>query len=211
MQIIVCGTEVIKQELLQQGVQPDCNIQYVSSAEGFLNYPGSDAFVHLSFKNRKEELEILSQSKGLVIINSVMHTLAETDACFIRINGWPGFLDTIIEGSFVKEDLKAKAEKVFKQFNKTIEWLPDEPGFITCRVVSMIINEAYFALEEGVSTREQMDEAMKLGTAYPYGPFEWAKKIGLRNVLQLLTCLTKEKSRYAPAPLLIEEAQKAKD
>ena len=211
MQIIICGTENIKQELLRQGVQPGCNIQYVSSAEGFMSYSGSDAFVHLSFKNRKGELELLRQLKGLVIINSVTHTLAETDVSFIRINGWPGFLDSIIEGSFLKEDLKTRAEKVFEQFNKTIRWLPDEPGFITCRVVSMIINEAYFALEEGVSTREQMDEAMKLGTAYPFGPFEWAKKIGLRNIVQLLTRLMKEKSRYAPAPLLAEEAEKAKD
>ena len=210
MQIVVCGTESSKQELLQQGVQPGCSVQYVSSIESLPDYR-ADAFIHLSFNNVKEEIELLKQLKGLVIINSVTHTLAETDASFIRINGWPGFLSSIIEGSFLKEGLNTKAEKVFEQFNKTMEWLPDEPGFITCRVVSMIINEAYFALEEEVSTREQMDEAMKLGTAYPYGPFEWAKKIGLRNVVQLLTRLTKEKNRYAPAPLLIQEAAAAKD
>jgi 3-hydroxybutyryl-CoA dehydrogenase len=211
MQIIVCGTESSKQELLQQGVQPGCSLQYVSSIESLPDYCGADAFIHLSFDNKKEELELLKQLKGLVIINSVRHTLAETDASFVRINGWPGFLNSIIEGSFLKEDLKTKTEKVFEQFNKTVEWLPDEPGFITCRVVSMIINEAYFALEEGVSTKEQMDEAMKLGTAYPYGPFEWAQKIGLGNIVQLLTHLSKEKSRYAPAPLLVQGETAAKD
>jgi 3-hydroxybutyryl-CoA dehydrogenase len=210
MQIVVCSTESSKQELLQQGVQPGCSVQYVSSIESLPDYR-ADAFIHFSFNNLKEEIELLKQLKGLVIINSVTYTLAETDASFIRINGWPDFLNSIIEGSFLKEDLKTKAEKVFEQFNKTIEWLPDEPGFITCRVVSMIINEAYFALQEGVSTKGEMDEAMKLGTAYPYGPFEWAKKIGLRNLVQLLTRLTKEKSRYAPAPLLIQEAKAAKD
>jgi 3-hydroxybutyryl-CoA dehydrogenase len=210
MQIVVCGTESSKQELLQQGVQPGCSVQYVSSIESLPDYR-ADAFIHFSFNNAKEEIALLKQLKGLVIINSVTYTLSETDASFIRINGWPGFLNSKIEGSFLKEDLKMKAEIVFEQFNKTMEWLPDEPGFITCRVVSMIINEAYFALQEGVSTKGEMDEAMKLGTAYPYGPFEWAKKIGLRNVVQLLTRLTKEKSRYAPAPLLIQEAKAAKD
>ena len=49
---------------------------------------------------------------------------------------------------------------------------PDIPGFISARVVSMIINEAYFALEEEVSSKEEIDTAMKLGTNYPYGPFD---------------------------------------
>ena len=43
----------------------------------------------------------------------------------------------------------------------------------------MIINEAYFTWEAGTSTKEEIDIAMKLGTGYPYGPFEWGEKIGL--------------------------------
>ena len=70
----------------------------------------------------------------------------------------------------------------------------------------MIINEAYFALEEGVSTKEEIDTAMKLGTNYPYGPFEWAKKIGLKNIFQLLDKLHKTNLRYEPAALLKKEA-----
>src|ERR1700710_2457559 len=49
------------------------------------------------------------------------------------------------------------------------------------RVVAMIINEAYYALDAGVSSKESIDLAMKLGTGYPYGPFEWADRIGLRS------------------------------
>jgi 3-hydroxybutyryl-CoA dehydrogenase len=70
----------------------------------------------------------------------------------------------------------------------------------------MIINEAYFALEENVSTKEEIDIAMKLGTNYPYGPFEWAKKIGLKNVVRLLTELSLSEKRYQPAGLLLKEA-----
>jgi 3-hydroxybutyryl-CoA dehydrogenase len=56
-------------------------------------------------------------------------------------------------------------------------------------VISTIINEALIALMEGVSTREEIDTAMKLGTNYPYGPFEWAEKIGMERVDSLLAQL----------------------
>ena len=62
------------------------------------------------------------------------------------------------------------------------------------------------ALNEGVSTKEEVDTAMKLGTNYPYGPFEWAQNIGLRNVVDLLQKLSLAQPRYEPAVLLVEEA-----
>jgi len=72
----------------------------------------------------------------------------------------------------------------------------------------MIINEAYFALGDKVSTKDEIDTAMKLGTNYPYGPFEWSRKIGLKNVYQLLSVLSKEDHRYIAAPCLEEEVAK---
>ena len=74
----------------------------------------------------------------------------------------------------------------------------------------MIINEAFFALSESVSTKEEMDIAMKLGTNYPYGPFEWAWKIGLSNIITLLNKLSIQQSRYTPSGLLLEELQHSK-
>ena len=56
------------------------------------------------------------------------------------------------------------------------------PGFITARVIAMIINEAFFALQENVSSKEEIDTAMRLGTNYPYGPFEWTKLIGIDKI-----------------------------
>jgi 3-hydroxybutyryl-CoA dehydrogenase len=94
----------------------------------------------------------------------------------------------------------------FKKLGKEICWVPDQAGFITPRVVASIINEAFFALSEAVSTKAEIDTAMKLGTNYPYGPFEWAAKIGLSNVATLLQKLEKEQPRYAPCPLLVQEA-----
>jgi 3-hydroxybutyryl-CoA dehydrogenase len=76
---------------------------------------------------------------------------------------------------------------------------------ITPRTIAMIINEAYFALEEEISSKEQIDIAMKLGTNYPYGPFEWAEKIGLKKIYNLLTQLYQTDKRYIPAPFMKKE------
>ena len=84
---------------------------------------------------------------------------------------------------YADEVNKNKAEKILSLLNRKTEWVPDVKGFISPRIVSMIINEAYFTLEENVSTKEEIDIAMKLGTNYPYGPFEWSKKIGLKKLL----------------------------
>jgi 3-hydroxybutyryl-CoA dehydrogenase len=207
MDIVVCSKE---REVLKKVIS-GANVIYVSSPEEFLNYRDPGAFIDLLFEKNEKRVALLKKLNGLVIINSVPFTLSETHSSFVRINGWPGFSHwSVIEASCTGEDLKRRTQSVFHAFNKTIEWLPDEPGFITPRVISMIINEAYFALEEGVSTKEEINTAMKLGTAYPYGPFEWAERIGVRNILVLLNRLSKEKSQYKPAPLLVEEALTAK-
>ena len=91
-------------------------------------------------------------------------------------------------------------------FNKKTEWTPDIPGFITARVISTIINEAYFSLEGKVSSREEIDTAMKLGTSYPYGPFEWSRIIGIKNIYSLLNILSRKNKRYLPSDLLKKEA-----
>ena len=84
----------------------------------------------------------------------------------------------------------------------------DEPGLIAARVLAMIINEAYFALGDNVSTKAEIDTAMKLGTNYPLGPFEWADAIGHANILGLLQQLTATDKRYQPAAMLIAAVNK---
>ena len=94
---------------------------------------------------------------------------------------------------------------IFKSLNIKINSVKDEPGFITARIIAMIINEAYFAVEDNVSSQDEIDTAMKLGTNYPYGPFEWAELIGTNNILALLHKLNTTDSRYKPSELLIKE------
>lgn len=84
-------------------------------------------------------------------------------------------------------------------------------GLVSARVICMIINEAYFTLQEGTANREDIDKGMKLGTAYPYGPFEWCNKIGIKNVYELLNAMgndTKD-DRYKICSLLKTEYLKS--
>ena len=204
MQRVVVYTAEQQKEGFFNGTVPE-NVSFIASFEEFLK-ASADVFIDLDFMNQPSRLKALKQLNGIVIIDSVIDTLNNLGASFVRINAWPGFTERIVEGSCLNESLKQVVESIFQAFGKQVQWLPDEPGFVTPRVISMVINEAYFALDEGVSTKEEIDLAMKLGTAYPYGPFEWAGKIGLQNVLALLTRLSEEKPQYEPAPLLVREA-----
>ena len=56
----------------------------------------------------------------------------------------------------------------------------------------MIINEAFYTLEEGTSTKEDINIAMKLGTNYPKGPFEWVDEIGIEHIYEVLDAMQKD-------------------
>lgn len=97
-----------------------------------------------------------------------------------------------------------QARELFRTVGLEPVVVPDGPGLVFPRILCMIINEAAFALMEGVASAEDIDTAMKLGTNYPLGPLEWADRIGLDQVLAVLEGLQAEygDDRYRPAPLL---------
>jgi len=204
MRLAVLADEILKEELLSNGITGEVDIIWIDDVDEFTYRENAYGCIDLLFDNTKERIELLKKlSSQPVIVNSVIDTLEEINAPFIRINAWPGFLKRpMVEASYNSKPLKEKAERIFTGLGKKAEWVPDEPGFITARVIAMIINEAWFALEEGISTKEEIDIAMKLGTNYPYGPFEWGSQIGLRNIYALLDKLNKTNSRYRPAELM---------
>lgn len=141
-----------------------------------------------------------------VFINAVSNTLLSLNAPVnvFRINAWKGFLQSSVWE--IAGEITPGAIEVLSELNKKHITVPDEPGFISARIIAMIINEAYFALGEEVSTKQEIDIAMKLGTNYPYGPFEWAEIIGIKNIFLLLQTLSFTDKRCTPAPLLKKEA-----
>lgn len=180
----------------------DINWQRVENAASFKQYEDADAFFCL---DENEITGPLSSVTKPVIINAVISTLGELNLSsnIYRINGWAGFLNRGVWeiAGVVNEEIEA----VFRLLNIKINFVKDEPGFISARVIAMIINEAYFALEDEVSSKAEIDTAMKLGTNYPLGPFEWVDKIGQQNILSLLQKLYLTDSRYKPSGFLIKE------
>ena len=210
MRLVMLANEMLKEELLSNVKTSEAEIKWVSHPEEFAHEENVDGFIDLLFDNSKTRIELLKNlSSQPVIINSVVNTLKEINAPFIRINAWPGFLKRpVVEASYLSEALKEKTEKIFTCLNKKTEWVPDIPGFVTARVISMIINEAWFALEEGISTKDEIDTAMRLGTNYPYGPFEWGNHIGMGNIYALLKKLSTHSNRYRPAELIKKQVTK---
>jgi 3-hydroxybutyryl-CoA dehydrogenase len=102
------------------------------------------------------------------------------------------------------ESTVSAAEQFFKSLGKETIRVKDSAGLTFPRILSLIINEAARALEEGVASAEEIDIAMKLGVNYPLGPLRWADQIGLDEVLAVLEGLGRETGddRYRPAPLL---------
>ncbi len=205
MKIVVITNDELKAELLAQGMQDNVQVEW-QQAIHFVQ--DADVYIDLLFNNAADRTaELKKLQSPLIIVNAVNNTLNELPVGFIRINGWNSFLKRPLVETAGADENKAAAEKIFSAFNKTTEWVPDAPGFITPRIISTIINEAYFTLDEKVSTKEEIDTAMKLGTNYPHGPFEWCNIIGLQNVYSLLLQLAATNSRYTPSALLQKEAQ----
>lgn len=204
MNVLVLANDLQKEELLGLPYHHTLRITCIKTAADVSGEQPLDACIDLLFDNTTERIEWLKNLQSpLIVINSVIVPLKDIQENFIRINGWNTFLKRpVIEAAAINATLKTKAEELFSNFGRKTEWVADITGFITPRVVASIINEAFFAREEKVSTEEEIDIAMKSGTNYPYGPFEWGRKIGLKDIYTLLTALSNEQGRYQPSSLM---------
>jgi 3-hydroxybutyryl-CoA dehydrogenase len=167
----------------------------------------ADACFDLMFQNDRERIFHLRgiASQRPVIVNSVPYTCNEIGSELIRLNAWPTMLGRSVAEVAVANDGR-QAISLFEALGWPVQIVPDVPGMITPRIVSMIINEAYFAVGEGVGTPAAIDEAMRLGTNYPFGPFEWLRLIGRDRIIELLTILSEGSPRYAISPALLNNS-----
>jgi 3-hydroxybutyryl-CoA dehydrogenase len=183
-------------------------------AEKFLDT--NDFIFDFIIDEEPHEFEIYVEKTVTVFLNTCKISLSELahavdnqmDCTIFGFNGLPTFFNrNILEVSLLNKNEEQKLKSICEKLATEFLVVDDRVGLVTPRVVSMIINEAYYTVQEGTATREDIDLAMKLGTNYPFGPFEWCKRIGIHHVYELLEAVyndTKDE-RYKICPLLKKE------
>ena len=126
----------------------------------------------------------------------------------IGMNALPTFINrSKVEISFLNSADAITFDEMAKQLNWEYLTVADAVGMVTPRVIAMVINEACFTLYEQTASMNDIDVAMKLGTNYPFGPFEWCDRIGVKDVYETLEAIAKDTNdpRYKICPLLKEK------
>ncbi|MEP6927532.1 MAG: 3-hydroxyacyl-CoA dehydrogenase family protein [Ginsengibacter sp.] len=200
MKVIVVANVEQQQEIASKDTNAAVELIFVKNFLELRDYNEYDVIFYLS--ENAGDIDMEKFAGKTIFINAVIETLEQKKfpSNVSRINGWRGFLQR--QTWEVASCNNSIAAKVFESLGWNIVFVKDEPGLVAARVISMIINEAFFALEEGVSSIDEIDLAMKLGTNYPYGPFEWQNKIGIHNIYHLLKNLSVKDKRYCVSPLL---------
>ena len=126
----------------------------------------------------------------------------------IGLNGLPTMLNRpILEVSVSDASTMGVLSGLCTKLRTDYEVVTDRTGMVTPRIICMIINEAFYALQEEIATEEDIDLAMRRGTNYPFGPLEWCRKIGRNHVYELLRAVYDDTrdERYKVCPLLQDE------
>ena len=209
MQIIVIGQPVLFDEFREKAGDSHTITRLDTSSD----YQGEDHFDMAVDFTADESAENVAElfhfiKADFYLINAVKSSLHEIAYLLdglprnvIGFNGLPGFVNR------ETWEVTALDRDILQGFPFSYIPVDDRVGMVTPRVIAMIINEAYFTVQEGTASREDINKGMKLGTGYPYGPFEWTERIGINHIYELLEALYTETQdeRYKICPLLRKE------
>ena len=159
------------------------------------------------------EMDILMSASVPILCQTADVTLTEA-ATWIdrpeRLVGFDGLFfssgraATLVASPTLTPQARLTVEGFVASLGRLPLWIEDSPALVLPRVVAMLINEAAFAVQEGVAIADHIDLAMQLGVNYPHGPLAWAKEIGYAQIVDVLDHLYNEfkDDRYRAAYLL---------
>ena len=212
MKIGVIGDKVNLSECVSKFTDHEVHLMEINEMTRQENNP--DLLFHFTIEDNSEDLESLNSLKTpFIFLNTVKVSLAELTYVHGKLasniygfNGLPGFFDRPLLEVTSQGKISQLEEFFFKLGIDFLE-VADRVGMVTPRVVAMIINEAFYTVQEGTATKQDIDLGMKLGTNYPYGPFEWLERIGVSHIYELLEALYEDTKdgRYRICPLLKRE------
>ncbi len=211
MKVLVIGQESSLSELSERlGTSFTYTLTFLIDQSTNLN--DFDFIFDFSIQEFPDNYELyVDLSSTYVFLNTVQLSLSELGFTFgsrpshiFGFNGLPTFVKRpILEVSRFPDSNTTLPSSLGLEY----EIVQDRVGMVSPRIILMIINEAYNTVQEGTASKEDVDQGMKLGTNYPFGPFEWTSKIGISNVYETLEAIyddTKDE-RYKISHLLKQE------
>lgn len=199
-----------KQNILAR-VEPRTEIESLADADFIVEAINEDFNVKADLFRQLDRLVrpevILASNTSSISITRLAATTSRPDR-FIGMhffNPVPVMkLVEVVRGMATSDETFAATRVLAEAMGKTAVEVNDSPGFVSNRVLLPMINEAIYALYEGVGTAEAIDEVMRLGMNHPMGPLQLADFIGLDVCLAILNVLYDgfNDSKYRPCPLL---------
>jgi 3-hydroxybutyryl-CoA dehydrogenase len=215
MKILVRGSMNRIKELQEKLEGISCELTCIDDSDLIsANVHQFDVIFDLKFDEKIEQLHYYAGLKNIpVFVCAVKQQLAKAifdcrakiECTLFGINALPTFINrSLAEISLAKELDRPKLDLLMNQLAWDYKVVEDRVGMVTPRIIFMIINEACYTLQEGTASQADIDTSMKLGTNYPYGPFEWANKIGIKHVYETLEAIYQDThdERYKVCPLL---------
>jgi len=209
----------VKKEKISEVDKTD-TLKRINKVVGVENTPAdSDLVIEAIYENKEAKLNIFKTLEGIVKKDSLfasntssisiteLSTVCRADRLIGMhfMNPVPVMkLVEIIRGYSTSDDTYSAIKSLSEKLGKTPVEVFDYPGFISNRILMPMINEAIFALFEGVASAEDIDTVMKLGMNHPMGPLTLADFIGLDVCLSIMDVLYTgyNDSKYRPCPLL---------
>jgi 3-hydroxybutyryl-CoA dehydrogenase len=213
MKILVRGEKIVTSELKQKLTMAEVT-EIQDSDYPQMDLSSFDMIFDLSIDENASTLKYYAPLKNTpVFVGAVKIQLAaaahlygrEILCTLIGINDLPSFVNrSLAEVSLLNKTDESALHNTMQKLGWEYKLVEDRVGMVTPRIIMMIINEACYTLQEGTASMQDIDTSMKLGTNYPFGPFEWADRIGIRHVYETLSSLYDDThdERYKICPLL---------
>jgi 3-hydroxybutyryl-CoA dehydrogenase len=201
--VVVSGGTALALEVIDSAVEAGWEVLTPAEADGEV------PFLILDLSLGEEEPEAPLQG-GPQAICCAAGSLAALDpgGSAVGFHALPPLSDSSLvemtRGPDTPDATADAAERFFGSLGKHVAWIGDAPGLVLGRLVCQVVNEAAFALGEGIGSAADIDAGMMLGLNYPHGILHWADAIGLDHVLAVLEALFEERGeeRYRVAPAL---------
>jgi 3-hydroxybutyryl-CoA dehydrogenase len=212
MKIYISGEESIKNEILKM-FSAELSDSINDSVDIIIeanNFPKETKLENIKRIDEESGKKIPVFTSSLCVPVYEQCTASKYPERLIGIGLYNGISDKkrieIVPSKVTGSGILKSAEDFLKQLKINYSIVPDRSGLVFPRIVSMIINEAAQVYAEQTAGKEDIDTAMKLGTNYPNGPLEWADKMGVDLIYNILLALYNEfhEDRYRPHPLLKE-------